>query len=70
MNTDIKNYRLIDARKARGFSQTKMALLLGYRTCSGYALAESGLIPSEEKQKKIADILGVPVADLWPLEED
>ena len=66
LTTHIKNIEMIDARLRKGFSQEQMADQIG-TTQSTYSRIESGFIqkPDEEIVQRIADILEVPIDDLF-----
>ena len=58
--------KLRDVRLSQGKSQTFMAKHLGYKYASGYANIEMGRTkPSLEIAKKISDLLGVNVNELF-----
>lgn len=58
--------KLREVRLSQGISQTYMAKQLGYKYASGYANIEMGRTkPSLEVAKKISEILGVDVNELF-----
>ncbi|MFS0727069.1 helix-turn-helix transcriptional regulator [Paenibacillus sp. 1P07SE] len=60
------NARLKAARKAKGLTQAEMALLLGYRSKSGYAMVENGRnVPPLNVALAIAKIVGHDVETLF-----
>jgi transcriptional regulator with XRE-family HTH domain len=61
-----KTNEMRDARKRKGFSQEQMAHKVG-TTQSTYSRIESGFLqqPDEEIVQRIADILEVPIDDLF-----
>jgi len=65
----MKNDRLINARKEKGFTQEKLALLLGYKGKQSVANWENGhAIPPLPTAIKIADILKCDVGFLFGLQ--
>jgi putative transcriptional regulator len=59
-------HKLRMARQAKGITQTFMAKQLGYKTVSGYNNIEMGRTkPSLENAKKIAEILGENIDELF-----
>jgi putative transcriptional regulator len=59
-------HKLRMARQEKGITQTFIAKKLGYKTASGYNNIEMGRTkPSIEKAKKIADILGKSIDELF-----
>ncbi len=62
--------KLRAARKARGLTQQQMAQLLGYKSKSHYCMVEGGQRGvSVETALRIAEILGVPVSELFDAHE-
>lgn len=58
--------KLREVRLSQGKSQTFMSKKLGYKYASGYANIEMGRTkPSLEKAKRISEILGVDVNELF-----
>lgn len=60
------NEALKKARKAKGYTQQRMAELLGYRSKSGYNMIELGSNkPPLKKALKIAELLDVSLEELF-----
>lgn len=58
--------RLKQIRKSKGFTQAKMAELLGYNGKSGYCQLENGTVKMTlDKARKIAEILGKDVESIF-----
>ena len=65
----MRKYKLVKARKVEGFSQEYLAGLLGI-SASNYSRKESGAIRiTSPEWKKIAELLKVPVEDIYEAEE-
>jgi len=63
---NMKHMRLAQIRKARGFTQEKMAELLGYKDKSGYCQLENGQVSMTlEKATRICEILDVKIEDIF-----
>lgn len=65
-----KTKKMRDARLRKGISQAQMADMVG-TTQSTYSRIESGLIqqPDEEILQPVADILGIPIDELFVKED-
>ncbi|WP_397537843.1 helix-turn-helix transcriptional regulator [Rummeliibacillus pycnus] len=60
------NEELRAARKAKGITITFLSKKLGYKNPSGYANIEYGFVkPSLENAKIIAELLDVPIDELF-----
>jgi len=68
MSNEVRrmNDRLRAARKAKGITITYLSKKLGYKSASGYANIEYGIVkPSLENARIIADILEMPIEELF-----
>jgi len=63
----MKNEKFYEARKAKGLSQYALASAIGQKTNTQITAYERyGILPTWNIANKIAEILEVPVKELWP----
>jgi DNA-directed RNA polymerase sigma subunit (sigma70/sigma32) len=64
----VRNFRLIEARKKRGFTQKDLSILTEIPISRIQQIENLRLIPTQETMDEIASALNVPVSHLFPKE--